>query len=272
MGKEIAPENSLFSGATDPELKISDFAPAKPETADLDLSGSQGKTTPDIEFGDEEGDSTTTDFDLDLGDDDGKFEETFIHSGKSDEGSGSDLAFELGNDNAVDDISVDFNADELGLGADLNLAKAQPEPDEDVENDATVAIDMGFDLPDEGGDVDVDMDLSDLDISGIEDDIESERSAGDDLIAELDSNNSQESSVSTEFEILDDDTIIDSELDDDTFGSDSSLDEVATKLDLAKAYMDMGDYDGASSTLEEVLAEGNESQRQEAEELLDQIT
>lgn len=151
----------------------------------------------------------------------------------------------------------------------------QPEElNEDSDNDmsdATVAIDLGFDLPDETGNVDVDMDLSDLDISGIEDDVESDRSASDALIAELDSNEPQDVSVSTEFEILDDDTIIDSELDDDTFGGDSSLDEVATKLDLAKAYMDMGDYDGASSTLEEVLAEGNESQRQEAEELLDQI-
>lgn len=274
MGKEIAPANSLFSGAADTELKISDFAPAKPETADLDLSASQGETTPDIEFGDEDDESSTTDFDLDLGEDDNKLEETVINPSNQSDG---DLAFELNSDDAADELSIDFNADELGLGADLNDAPAiQPEElNEDSESDmsdATVAIDLGFDLPDETGNVDVDMDLSDLDISGIEDDVESQHSASDELIAELDSNESQDVSVNTEFEILDDDTIIDSELDDDTFGGDSSLDEVATKLDLAKAYMDMGDYDGASSTLEEVLAEGNESQRQEAEELLDQIT
>lgn len=273
MGKEIAPANSLFSGAADTELKISDFAPAKPETADLDLSASQGETTPDIEFGDEDDESSTTDFDLDLGEDDNKLEETVINPGNQSDG---DLAFELNTEDAADELSIDFNADELGLGTDLTDTPAiQPEElNEDSESDmsdATVAIDLGFDLPDETGNVDVDMDLSDLDISGIEDDVESEHSASDELIAELDSNESQDVSVNTEFEILDDDTIIDSELDDDTFGGDSSLDEVATKLDLAKAYMDMGDYDGASSTLEEVLAEGSESQRQEAEELLDQI-
>lgn len=45
-------------------------------------------------------------------------------------------------------------------------------------------------------------------------------------------------------------------------------DEVATKLDLARAYIDMGDADGAKNILEEVVSEGNEAQKQEAEELL----
>ena len=36
-----------------------------------------------------------------------------------------------------------------------------------------------------------------------------------------------------------------------------TMSEVGTKLDLARAYMDMGDPDGARSILEEVLAEGN---------------
>lgn len=48
-------------------------------------------------------------------------------------------------------------------------------------------------------------------------------------------------------------------------------DEIATKLDLARAYMDMGDHDGARSILEEVQADGSESQQQEAQTLLDSI-
>ena len=48
-------------------------------------------------------------------------------------------------------------------------------------------------------------------------------------------------------------------------------DEVGTKLDLAKAYIDMGDPDGARSILDEVMAEGNGSQKSEAQSLLDQI-
>jgi pilus assembly protein FimV len=48
-------------------------------------------------------------------------------------------------------------------------------------------------------------------------------------------------------------------------------DETATKLDLAKAYIDMGDAEGARSILDEVLAEGNESQKAQARELGGQI-
>jgi pilus assembly protein FimV len=48
-------------------------------------------------------------------------------------------------------------------------------------------------------------------------------------------------------------------------------DEVGTKLDLAKAYIDMGDPDGARSILDEVMAEGDDSQKSEAQSLLDQI-
>ncbi len=48
-------------------------------------------------------------------------------------------------------------------------------------------------------------------------------------------------------------------------------DEISTKLDLARAYMDMGDEEGAKSILEEVLQDGNDSQKQEAQSLIDNI-
>ena len=51
----------------------------------------------------------------------------------------------------------------------------------------------------------------------------------------------------------------------------SGTDEVATKLDLAQAYIDMGDADGARDILSEVLTEGNEGQRGEAKEMLGRI-
>jgi pilus assembly protein FimV len=50
---------------------------------------------------------------------------------------------------------------------------------------------------------------------------------------------------------------------------DATMTEVGTKLDLARAYLDMGDPDGARSILNEVLEEGDPSQRQEARQLLD---
>lgn len=52
---------------------------------------------------------------------------------------------------------------------------------------------------------------------------------------------------------------------------DQTMTEVGTKLDLARAYMDMGDPDGARSILNEVLEEGDQGQRQEARQLLDSL-
>ena len=49
------------------------------------------------------------------------------------------------------------------------------------------------------------------------------------------------------------------------------VDEVSTKLDLARAFIDMGDTEGARGSLEEVMSEGNDEQKSEAKSLLDQI-
>jgi pilus assembly protein FimV len=51
----------------------------------------------------------------------------------------------------------------------------------------------------------------------------------------------------------------------------STTDEVTTKLDLARAYLDMGDPEGARSILGEVLEEGNDEQKNEAEELISKL-
>ncbi|HEV2111846.1 MAG TPA: FimV/HubP family polar landmark protein, partial [Gammaproteobacteria bacterium] len=52
----------------------------------------------------------------------------------------------------------------------------------------------------------------------------------------------------------------------------SSISEIGTKLDLARAYIDMGDPDGAKSILAEVIGEGNAQQKQEAQELLKHVS
>jgi pilus assembly protein FimV len=51
-------------------------------------------------------------------------------------------------------------------------------------------------------------------------------------------------------------------------GEAATMSEVGTKLDLARAYIDMGDPEGARSILDEVLKEGSPVQRKEAERLL----
>ncbi len=50
-----------------------------------------------------------------------------------------------------------------------------------------------------------------------------------------------------------------------------TMSEVGTKLDLARAYMDMGDPEGARSILEEVVSEGSASQKQEAQRLIENL-
>ena len=51
----------------------------------------------------------------------------------------------------------------------------------------------------------------------------------------------------------------------------ADADETSTKLDLARAYIDMGDRDGAKDILDEVLIEGNDNQKQEARDLLNRL-
>jgi pilus assembly protein FimV len=52
---------------------------------------------------------------------------------------------------------------------------------------------------------------------------------------------------------------------------DSHWQEVATKFDLAKAYKEMGDKEGAREILQEVLREGDEQQRRDAQALLETL-
>src|SRR5690606_22072133 len=80
---------------------------------------------------------------------------------------------------------------------------------------------------------------------------------GEPLAAQEDSEPTQRQAFTTEMEL--------SELEPVT------MSEVGTKLDLARAYMDMGDPDGARSILDEVLVEGNAGQKQEAQRLMESI-
>lgn len=60
----------------------------------------------------------------------------------------------------------------------------------------------------------------------------------------------------------------DAEADSDSLGTG---DEAATKLDLARAYVDMGDAEMARALLGEVLVEGNDTQQDEARSLMSRL-
>ena len=58
---------------------------------------------------------------------------------------------------------------------------------------------------------------------------------------------------------------------DDEFDFLAGTDECATKLDLARAYLDMEDVEGAKGLLQEVMVEGSDQQKQDARALIDSI-
>ncbi|MEO8461411.1 MAG: FimV/HubP family polar landmark protein, partial [Dokdonella sp.] len=69
-------------------------------------------------------------------------------------------------------------------------------------------------------------------------------------------------------------SVPESESDGDALGDEEFYvgdDTYGTKLDLARAYVDMGDPEGARSMLEEVLADGNSEQQDQARRLLSDI-
>lgn len=58
---------------------------------------------------------------------------------------------------------------------------------------------------------------------------------------------------------------------DDDFEVSDGSDEISTKLDLARAYIDMDEKEGAKEILQEVISEGSAEQIRKAEEMLDQL-
>lgn len=79
-----------------------------------------------------------------------------------------------------------------------------------------------------------------------------------------------------EVDVIEDYLNLDSSVDDDELDFDlsdfDSIDESETKLDLAAAYSDMGDPEGARGILEEVLEQGTDEQKKRAQELLDNLS
>jgi pilus assembly protein FimV len=130
-----------------------------------------------------------------------------------------------------------------------------------LEDDAGVAaLDLG-DAADTGADFDISEGTDEGDLAVAEDISAAVDVATDsgDVQWDLDSDSAEEAvaEVATDAGPSTDDS--------------QQWDETATKLDLAKAYVDMGDAEGARSILDEVLAEGNDEQKKQAAELAAQL-
>jgi len=202
-----------------------------------------------------------------------------------DEGASSpDLTDELA------DFNLDLDAqeaDEKPLSADDDfLFNLEDEP---VVTSETGTLDEpSFELPQEPV-VDprssVDAPLADFDLS-----LDDDEPVKDDFAAQLDRVAAQLDQMNDEAQppvvpepVVDepfDDPFADAPMtadtlagpsDEDDFDFLSGTDETATKLDLARAYIDMGDSEGARDILDEVLAEGDSAQQQEAREMISRL-
>jgi pilus assembly protein FimV len=156
----------------------------------------------------------------------------------------------------------------LAPDVDLDFAKTEALP-EDTYTGEQPSDETG-EMPALGSDTDVDMD----DLTGV---LEVTQ-VGDTANVDRDAATAEMPHV-TQTEIDPDDINIGDDSPtqvapaDDSGDSDDArtMTEVGTKLDLARAYVDMGDPTGARSILEEVLNEGDEGQRQQAQQLLESM-
>ena len=174
----------------------------------------------------------------------------------------------------ADDSSFDLSSDTLDL--DTMMAEAEAAVDGD---DPTTSLESEFSADELQAQLDELSDLSVLD-SGLGESSESQQTSepaaplGLDLedVAEVSDDLNTPLELDTAFETAELDSQSDETLDLDLGEamSDSEIgeDDVATKLDLARAYVEMGDEEGARSILEEVLAEGNAEQKSDAEKLI----
>lgn len=311
MGRELCPSHALFSAdsAELPGLDGDDLLPKKPETTDLELDAGEDELSADLDLGFEEdsdqhqatqmlsepldlGEAAETDDDelglaADLESLSNEIEaadELEPAAGSSSDEEDEGLEFDLGDfetdmqetEQAAstgesdeldmdDDFSLDFEASDLGFETDEEEtgATAEAEPELDADLDLGIAMDEAEEA---GGELELDMDM---DLGG-EIDLD-EGSADLDLDADIDLAGAETepsldmASASNQLSSMDDDDFDISELSED-------VDEVTTKLDLARAYIDMGDNEGARSILEEVKQEGNEDQQAQASELLQQAS
>ncbi len=194
-------------------------------------------------------DASDGDFELDLGLD-------------TEDAADSDLGALA--DEIADDAAADF--DQPGVDTDqfaTNVEIASADTADDFELDLEVDTGETRELADLEADVDsLDSGLG-LDLTDDADELQRVVAEDDDQLLD---------EIERSLDELETDGLLSPELSDDgDFSFDDDADTSATKLDLARAYIDMGDDDGAREILGEVISEGDTNQKGEANELLDKL-
>jgi pilus assembly protein FimV len=199
--------------------------------------------------------------------------------------SDSALDFELeldelesGASEDAEDAEKEGAGDQLGgdLGMDFNPEEPEPEPEPEPEEEASAERDNGIEFEPMSRVSDEAVDEDELTIDA---DLE-EAAAGIRGGADLGSNGVEveedEGELAIEADAEGEDLLADLEFEsatpaEDDFEFEDEGDSANTKLDLARAYIDMGDADGARDILKEVLDEGNSDQQQKAQAMLESL-
>lgn len=183
------------------------------------------------------------------------------------------FSFELDEPAASNDVSLEDELADFSL--DLDDEKPAASASAGLQLDEESATASADSLEDTGFEFDLPSETNEPEAALAD---EFDLSLGEEEVAEsqADSFSSQLEAVETELDELSRDldtpvpTNADDSLDemDEDFDFLSDTDETTTKLDLARAYIDMGDAEGARDILDEVISEGSDVQQQEAREML----
>ena len=234
LGRSIDPQNALYGGMPDSTLPRF-AAPGTAPSLDFDLDSVPGEAPEsDIALDVAEKKETTETVDFDLGSDQAEEKSDFTPEGTliTDEKKASDGGLDF-------DIGGASKPGDAGIDFELPTTEGGEAP----EDEKAAAADAGFDFK-------LDLDTGrakeeqprtaatqPVDLSSISLDLDAPSKPGGEP----------------------------------TTSTDPKWQEVATKLDLAKAYEEMGDKDGARELLNEVLKEGDAAQQSQARQMLSNL-
>lgn len=201
------------------------------------------------------------DFDVGLDDDMASTTATDIDLGASAQFERTQIINPLNDDESTEEASaepsmMDFNVELPDLGA-----QSEPEVSDSKAESGSNSIDFKMDVGDIGAQVPASTPDQPMDTGGLDFDIGS-------FSSEAEEDDSASASAPLDLSGISLDLDGSGTTPINPAGKDEKWYEVQTKFDLAKAYQEMGDKDGAREILREVIAEGDADQKAAAEAVL----
>ncbi len=267
MGNELLPESSLFSS----EQTESKFAATEetPFASDNDIPDAlEDVKVPEAE---EEDEALITEAPSELEDDNSDID--FDLDSFSLDDNQIDLAESISAEEEKDQHSVDFDLssfDSLDSSGEKELKPVKVSSDDRIES-----IEFDSDTTD-------DFDLDDFDFAGDLSVAESKEELATTTTTQsklTDEDEKSDFDFDFDFDEIPDAPVTDKSSDTDSLAENdltvsdlTDMDEFETKIDLAKAYVDMGDESAAQEIAQEVLEKGNDAQKLEAQKIIDKLS